>query len=408
MRCFLIAFLLSTTQLFAATWHLPSTTPVHRKYPLLINYWQILGPDTDVPNLPQRLAQWDVLILAPDVVLFHHLSLADIRKTNPNIKILAWVPMQSPSDPRLKAMIPADAANLWGSRDANGKLIVASWGDPIFNPWTDHFAWPRAVSAYIEKYCLSPSAGYDGVMLDCLAETPWGGSVDVDRDGKAMTLADTLAWQAGMNDLLANLRKEFPNTIITGNGGNPWSSHCPYYQWANGVMNENVLGNEWQDQTWQYCWDGINATLSQVKNRPPFHFIQVDIRRDRSQAQCAAAQSLTPDDLRRFRLGLTTSLMRDHTYFGFDRGDCLHGQLWWFDEYDADLGDPIAPFDQNKFGKNTFSREFQNGIVICNPSSTAATVNLKQSARDISTKQSGQVFTVPPSDGRIFVYTARN
>jgi Hypothetical glycosyl hydrolase family 15 len=408
MSFFAIAFLLTTPQILTATWHFPPTAPVHHNRPLLVNYCQILGPDTHIPNLPQRLAQWDVLILAPDVVLSHHLSLSDIRKTNPNIKILAWVPLQSPSDPRLKAMIPANAANLWGSRDAAGKLIIASWGDPIFNPWANHFAWPKAVKAYIEKYCLDPAAGYDGVMLDCLAEIPWGGSVDVDRDGKAMTPADTLAWQAGMSDLLSNLKREFPDAILTGNGGNPWSSKCPYFQWASGVMNENVLGNEWRDQTWQYCWDGIAATLTHVKDRPPFHFLQVDIRRERSQAQCAAASSLTPDDLRRFRLGLTTALLRDHTYFGFDRGDCLHGQLWWFDEYDADLGDPIAPFDQNKFANNTFSREFQNGMVICNPSIAAVTVTLKKIARDISTKQSGRIFVVPPSDGRIFVYSVGN
>ena len=37
------------------------------------------------------------------------------------------------------------------------------------------------------------------------------------------------------------------------------------------------------------------------------------------------------------RSGLAITLLGDG-YFGFDEGDCLHGQLWWFPEYDANLG----------------------------------------------------------------------
>ena len=157
--------------------------------------------------LAERLAQWNVLILAPDKVLQWHLSLANIRRINPRIKILAWVPMQGPSDPRLIEMLPANAPKLWGCRDAAGSPIVASWGDVIYNPYADNFGWPRAIVAYIDKYHLSSGVPYDGVMLDCLAQGPWGGQVDVDGDGSAMTPKDTHAWQSGMNYLLTTLRK---------------------------------------------------------------------------------------------------------------------------------------------------------------------------------------------------------
>jgi hypothetical protein len=40
---------------------------------------------------------------------------------------------------------------------------------------------------------------------------------------------------------------------------------------------------------------------------------------------------------------VATALLLDGGFFGFDRGDCLHGQLWWFDDYDMDLGAPLEP-----------------------------------------------------------------
>src|ERR1035441_1769013 len=86
-------------------WLLPPITPVHRQRPLLVNYCQILGDDTSVDHLSERLAQWDVLILDPHSVIERHLSLPDIRRINPRIKILAWVPVQGPSDPRLISAI---------------------------------------------------------------------------------------------------------------------------------------------------------------------------------------------------------------------------------------------------------------------------------------------------------------
>ena len=172
-------------------------------------------------------------------------------------------------------------------------------------------------------------------------------------------------------------------------------------------MNENALGNEWRDQTWEYQWEGINATMSNVTRRHPYHLLQVDIRRNRSQKECAAATSLSADDLRRFRYGLSMSLLRDDTYFGFDRGDCLHGQLWWFDEYDANLGAPAGPYIRDKWGKDVYSRQYANGLVISNTSRLPVTISVPIEATDVSTKQVGPSFTVPPQDGRIILYTPR-
>ena len=111
---------------------------------------------------------------------------------------------------------------------------------------------------------------------------------------------------------------------------------------------------------------------------------------------------MTPDDLRRMRLGLGTTLL-DDGYFGFDRGDCLHGQLWWFEEYDANLGTPLRKHQRDRYAPGTYSRDFQNGIVIVNPGKGDITVSLDGVMRDATTHQAGRVFAVPAQDAKILV-----
>jgi len=54
------------------------------------------------------------------------------------------------------------------------------------------------------------------------------------------------------------------------------------------------------------------------------------------------------DDLRRLRLGLGLTLLRDGQYFGFDRARLLAWSIVVVQEYDADLGTrwavPNRPF----------------------------------------------------------------
>ena len=86
------------------------------------------------------------------------------------------------------------------------------------------------------------SGAYDGLMMDCLWENE-PDQQDVNGDG-VHDQRDTQAWQEGMLFLLRNLREQYPDAILTGNGGGPWSDDCPYFQFANGCMHENALGDQ--------------------------------------------------------------------------------------------------------------------------------------------------------------------
>ena len=84
-----------------------------------------------------------------------------------------------------------------------------------------------------------------------------------------------------------------------------------------------------------------------------------------------------------------------------------YGQLWWFDEYDADLGQPLRKYQKDRYAPGTYSRDYQNGIVIVNPGKGTATVSLEGPMRDATTHQDAKVFVVPSQDARILVRQAR-
>ena len=307
-------------------WQLPPTAIVSRSNSRLMNYFHRDFREGRVESKEKRLAQWNLLILNHDLVEQEHLSLATIRQWNPRIKILAWVPLQGPND-GLAAGVPSAGHDDWFAKRSDGSVLVPHWGGHLMNVYTQDYAWPKHVLEYVRRVCLRPGA-YDGLMMDCLWENE-PDHQDVNGDG-VNDARDTQAWQEGMLFLLRSLRERYPDVILTGNGGGPWSEQCPYYQFANGCMHENALGDQFGSSQWQNLWDGYRRTMAKVTQREPFHLIAVDVRADgRTQFSANWLRHLSDNDQRRARLGLATSLLLDGGYFGFDRGDCLHGQLWW-------------------------------------------------------------------------------
>jgi hypothetical protein len=383
-------------------WQLPPTARVTRATPPLLNYFHMDFREGRVDQQEARLAQWNLLVLNHDLVVQRQLSLARIREINPTIKILAWVPLQGPHN-GLEPGVPPAGKDDWYARRADGSPIVPHWGGRLMNVHTQDFAWPKHVFDYVNRECLTPE-GYDGLMLDCLWEFE-PDQQDVNRDG-THDQRDTQAWQAGMMFLLRSLRERYPDTLLVGNGGGPWSDTCPYYELANGCMHENALGDQFGGG-WPQLWEGYQRTLAKVQQRAALHLIAADVRAGRrSQLSAAWLWRLAPDDLRRARLGLATSLLLDGGYFGFDRGDCLHGQLWWLREYDVNLGNPLRQFEANRYGEGTFSRVFSHGLVIVNPTARTLTATLDAPLLDAATGVISRQVTVPPEDACLLVGNA--
>ncbi len=381
-------------------WRLPPSGPVSRTTLRLVNYFHIDHREGRVEHRSERLAQWNVVILNHDLVKSRDLTLSRMRSTHPQVKILAWVPLQGPNN-GLAPGVPSKGSLDWYARKVDGTYLVPHWGGNLMNPTANDHAWIRHVLQYIRHYCLG-TAGYDGIMLDCLWPSE-PGELDVNGDGKH-DARDTQAWQDSMVYLLRQLRTEFPDTILVGNAGGAWPADCPYYLYTNGCMQENALGDEFGESDWKGFWESYRTALSKVTGRPNYHFVQVDVRAERrSQNAAAALTSLNENDRRRFRLGLATTLLLDGGYFGFDRGDCLHGQLWWFDEYDQDLGAPRGSFREADYGPGTLSRNFERGLVVVNPTQAAITVSEERGLRQRASEGWQRTIRVPPNDARILV-----
>lgn len=121
------------------------------------------------------------------------------------------------------------------------------------------------------------------------------------------------------------------------------------------------------------------------------------------EERLAAIEKARTADPQMMRFGLTTTLMGDG-YFGFDGGNGLsRGNWWWYPEYDAPLGFPLAPAERRPDG--LWQRNFDGGMVIVNGTAYDAVVKLPARMKDISTARIADSFMVPMCDGRILLPT---
>ncbi|MGA2642556.1 MAG: hypothetical protein ABSG21_16830, partial [Spirochaetia bacterium] len=380
--------------------------PIQKKsrvYPRLVNYfhrmdlWENRGDYRE-----EHLAQWDVIILNPEIVDNQRLSLQRIRGLNPGIKILAWVPFgQSSEESKMSWTFPKLSDYFLRS---GGTQLVAPWGGRMMNPWKNDFAWPKHVISFLENNYLCPGM-YDGIMFDCI----WENAPTWYSPDRTVDLNDN-DYRKGILYLFRTLRSDKPDAIITGNGGMPWKKGSTYYVDANGSMAENAFGNEFgeSNSTWQSQWDNYLGAIASVTSRDLYFFMIGDLQFNRTIPQSSTAEYMGENDKRRFRLALTTTLLGDG-FFGFDRGDNLHGQLWWFAEYNVDLGSPLPGYEAphsyrtGMYHRRAYSREFTNGSVIVNPSMFSVSISFSEDRVDASTRKVANTFIVPARDGRVFM-----
>ena len=104
-------------------------------------------------------------------------------------------------------------------------------------------------------------------------------------------------------------------------------------------------------------------------------------------------------DLSKMRLGLALSLLTDNTWFTYDLGPRDHGQAWWFDEYDAELGEPLGRYYQEG---EAYYREFEKGVVVAAPY-YETTVTLSTQHTDVTSGEEATVFQIQSADARIYI-----
>lgn len=317
----------------------------------------------------EQLAKWDFLILDMENQETSPEQLARIRELNPKIKIVAYITSEEILEYVNDGYAPMRAElrkgikeNYW-LKDSSGNKLSFWSGTLMLNGsdcGTD--SWNSYLSDFINQR-IKTSGYWDGIFLDNLwPDISWfnNGNIDLNRDGRKDTAADLNSrWLKGSKNLLTQIRSKTGNNfLIVANG----QANSNFEKELNGRLMENfpaLFGSGgWANAMKSY-------TLSINSQKSP-------------KLTALNSYNKNQKDYRKVRFGLTSALLSEG-YFSFDYDVTDHGQTWWYDEYDAILGNPegVAYNLLNKksttWQAGLWRRDFENGIAVVNSTNKTQT-----------------------------------
>ncbi len=381
-------------------------------FPKLANlYWK--NPITT--DEAAKLAKWDLLVLDMQAQESSPEAIREIRRRNPKIIILAYTTATEMPTTRLSAVEPSGEGlwhklakiddPAWHLRTYQGKEIVFWPGNVMMNLGLANSSGLSYGDALVDFYSneVLPSGLWDGLLFDnAWATAAWvDKKIDIDGDGKADS--DTKInsyWKLSYDDFFLKLRRRVGKSfILIGNG--------------DGIFRQSLNGRmlEGFPEYWEGGWSGSMQHYQDASSTPWPNINIVNSDTDNTG---------NSTDYRKMRFGLTSTLMLDG-YFSFDYGTDLREQLWWYDEYSADLGRPTTSATNllsadNSIGAGVWQREFENGLALVNSTDQPQTVTLPSRYQKIYGRQdpvinNGETInevTIPAQDGIILLKPKEN
>ncbi|MBN2335524.1 hypothetical protein JXL21_08175 [Candidatus Bathyarchaeota archaeon] len=253
-----------------------------------------------------------------------------------------------------------------GARCAFG-WASEEWGyEEIYGMDPRNTEWVELIISFYGNVLDQPQ--HDGIIVDMVVEKQYWCP-------DAITDEEWLEATKGIYRGIQELNTEDKPVIF--NAGRSLSDIDEYGEFFDGFVLENFMG----DQLKSTFTEGLEA----------------------AEAGYTVIYGVDTDDTgvvdpEKMRLGLTLSLLNDDTYFTYDFGPRDHGQAWWFDEYDADLGEPIGVYYEKE---GAYWREYENGVVVAAPDGTE--VSFTEEHTDVTTNQTSKTFQIEEDDGRIYL-----
>lgn len=342
-------------------------------YPRLANYYLSHIYPAQNDSMITHLAKYDLLVLDMELGQINPALISGIRAINPEEVILAYISIgeittHNPSllTYPLRHDLKSGIADNWFMKTATGDT-VSVWpytvmlNGTIQCPEVNGLTWNGYLGNFIDQRVLSNTL-WDGVFLDlCLANyIPDDELYDCNNDG----VPDEPNWlnqqlQLGVHSLLNSLRNNNPSKLIIGNPGFAYGDHL------NGGMFEEY---DEDNPTFGFgmTWQNFMGTYHELQSgfqSPLYNMIQA---------------TGTSSDYQQMRYTLTTALLGD-AYYGLDLGPTDHSDLWWFDEYSVDLGEPLEDYLEE--GSNQLiNGNFNNGtngweLEVHWPATTSLSIN---------------------------------
>lgn len=353
----------------------PKTTiawPGH-KFPRTANYY--LVPEIKMSDA-KALSRYDILITGAENQYNNKEALLKIREFNPKILIFAYVNLiefpvrdidiNEPAGGPYHQML-AGIDDSWWLRDAKGNYIDFWPGSRMLNLT----AYCRSVrnqkwQTYLPDFALKKIIGtglWDGIFFDEAMENLWwlnNGNIDLNGDHKKESAAVIdRAWQDGTRTILRRFQQKKGKQVLQiTNGGDM------YYPYLDGNLFEGfpkTEGGDWNKTRVAYLND-LKAPGS--KGLVILH-----------------AEGKDADDVQTMRYGLATALL-GNGYFAMSWGPTKwHDRIWWYDEYDLDIGWPIN--DAKRLNNGVWQRSFERGLVLVNPTNKEQGVALNRTMRTV-------------------------
>jgi len=318
------------------------------------NYFLLSGSTLDNQDNLEALAQYDLLVLPSEAQVYNPSFSENIRELNPDILLLAYIPTVSWNnvwqDRLHRNLYSGIDDSYWLKTKTSSEVSI--WDGTkaldLTSGWNDYLAQFVSDEVLYNGY-------WDGVFYDEVSDSiSWVGNIKLSNNASNVDNA----WQDAYVDLFSKTRSLIGNDkIIITNG----SSNLDYVSYVNGRMFES-FPTPWEGNG---SWNTNIAnyfTLENASKYDPVIILNSDTN-----------NSGDNDNYQKVRFGLSSTLLGDG-FFGFDFGTQSHAQIWQYDEYDAYIGSARSDAEQESNG--TWSREFTNGKVIVNPTSSAQTVKL--------------------------------
>ena len=266
-------------------------------------------------------------------------------------------------------------------RDENGERVFAWTDGPLFLDFTKPIVIDKIVE---EAIAVSKCGLYDGIFFD------WWNEWYVILDGSRTNAEE----QAARDQILRRIRAEVPEDFLILVNGN--RNKMPRTGWAiNGTFMETL-----RDHDKGYTYGGLAEIESTL------HWAEENLREPR--INCLEGWGVptespdSPRNLRWMRAFTTMSLTHSDGYVLYNDG--IQHEHYWYDFWDADLGQPIGEKAQRYENREgLFIREFTNGWAVYNRSGTEQRIELPEKASGVANGLTGTAHTIPDLDGEIYL-----
>jgi hypothetical protein len=295
-------------------------------------------------------------------------EIVQLRTLNPNILVLTDINTVEEGAPD-KTGLPES----YYLKDTNGKPIEVWPGAfrvNITKPEVVAFKAREAWQTIADTGFMADGCFFDNFLLmpSWLTHDMWGNPVQVDADEDGVAddpkVMDA-AWRKGAIAEVQAFRKLMPDAYVSGHAIFLDAEVGPLFNGEGiGFMSSDVIeGEEGFPQLWNRYQDWwklgrkpvITMLESSARDDIAYGF-SYEPDKEYPPATLEFARTYYPD----MRFGLAFTLMGDG-FFAHEIGDTWHGNDWWYDELDYNLGQPCGPAARVDLGTTPTTNLVDNG-----------------------------------------------